>query len=86
MPKKHQYTDARLDDEIRCLWDAVDRLNQLVRQLSLRPPVHDHTDNKQGGELPAAAIASGTIDTARLGSGTADVTKVLHGDSTWAVP
>lgn len=34
----------------------------------------------------ASAITSGTIDTARLGSGTADNTKFLCGDQTWAVP
>ena len=35
---------------------------------------------------PAADIASGTIATARLGSGTADATKYLRGDQTWATP
>ena len=34
----------------------------------------------------ASDIASGTIATARLGSGTADTTKFLRGDSTWATP
>ncbi len=33
--------------------------------------------------IAAADIVSGVIATARLGSGTADSTKVLHGDSTW---
>lgn len=33
--------------------------------------------------LPASAITSGTIDTARLGSGTANAAKYLRGDQTW---
>ncbi len=36
--------------------------------------------------LPATAITSGTIATARLGSGTANSTTYLRGDNTWATP
>lgn len=42
--------------------------------LSAASAVHTHA---------ASDIASGTIDTARLGSGSADATKYLRGDQTW---
>jgi hypothetical protein len=47
---------------------------------------HTHQSAAGGGTLDAAAIAAGTVATARLGSGVADNTKFLRGDSTWQVP
>ncbi len=47
---------------------------------------HAHQTAAGGGTLDAAAVASGTVATARLGSGTADATKFLRGDQTWATP
>lgn len=44
---------------------------------------HDHQSNSKGGTLNAAAIAAGTIATARLGSGTANSGSYLRGDQTW---
>ena len=37
-------------------------------------------------QFAASAITSGTIDTARLGSGTANSSTYLRGDQTWATP
>lgn len=47
---------------------------------------HTHQSAAQGGALDAAAIASGTIATARLGSGTANSSTFLRGDQTYATP
>lgn len=45
---------------------------------------HSHQDSAGGGTLSAAAIASGTVATARLGSGSASSSTFLRGDQTWA--
>jgi hypothetical protein len=45
---------------------------------------HTHQSAGQGGALDAAAIASGTIATPRLGSGAASASTFLRGDQTWA--
>lgn len=47
---------------------------------------HTHTSAAGGGTLTAAAIASGTLGTARLGSGAASAGTYLRGDQAWAVP
>jgi hypothetical protein len=44
---------------------------------------HNHQNAAGGGALDAAALTSGTIGTARLGSGTANSGTFLRGDSTW---
>jgi hypothetical protein len=47
------------------------------------PVAHTHVSSVTGGTLDAAAIASGTMATPRLGSGTADARAVLRGDQTY---
>lgn len=47
---------------------------------------HTHQDAAGGGTLDAAAIAAGTVATARLGSGSATSSTFLRGDQTWAAP
>ena len=44
---------------------------------------HTHQNAAGGGTLDAAAIAAGTVATARLGSGTANSSSYLRGDQTW---
>lgn len=51
---------------------------------SFASATHTHQNAAGGGTLDAAAIAAGTLATARLGSGTADDNAVLRGDSTWS--
>lgn len=43
----------------------------------------NHLNAAGGGTLDAAAITSGTMATARLGSGSATANTLLHGDSSW---
>lgn len=58
--------------------DVILALNNLEER-KLNP-----TSNGSGlTSLNASNLSSGTVGTARLGSGTADVTKVLVGDQTW---
>lgn len=47
---------------------------------------HTHQNAAGGGTLDAAAIAAGTVATARLGSGSATSSTFLRGDQTWATP
>ncbi len=47
-------------------------------------PAHNHQNTAGGGTLDAAAIASGTLATARLGSGAASSSTVLLGNQTWS--
>lgn len=51
---------------------------------SLVNMTHTHQSNAGGGTLDAAAIAAGTMATARLGSGSATSSTFLRGDQTWA--
>jgi len=50
---------------------------------SFASATHTHQNAAGGGTLDAAAIAAGTLGSARLGSGTADDNAFLRGDSTW---
>lgn len=47
---------------------------------------HTHQDAAGGGTLNAAAIAAGTVDTARLGSGSATASTFLAGDQSYKEP
>jgi hypothetical protein len=51
---------------------------------SFENSTHTHQNAAGGGTLDAAAIAAGTVATARLGSGTANASTFLRGDQTWA--
>ena len=51
---------------------------------SFASATHTHQDAAGGGTLDAAAIAAGTVATARLGSGSASSATFLRGDQTWA--
>jgi hypothetical protein len=53
---------------------------------SLVNATHTHQNAAGGGTLDAAAIAAGTVATARLGSGTANTTTFLRGDQSFAQP
>lgn len=53
---------------------------------SLANATHTHQNAAGGGTLDAAAIAAGTMATARLGSGSASSSTFLRGDNTWASP
>ena len=53
---------------------------------SFASATHTHQNSAGGGTLDAAAIAAGTMATARLGSGTADENSVLKGDQTYGDP
>jgi hypothetical protein len=51
---------------------------------SFASATHSHTNAAGGGALDAAAVSTGTVATARLGSGTANSTTFLRGDQTWS--
>ncbi len=80
--------DARLSDARTPTAHAASHQNNGADEISVAglsglladaqtPAAHTH---------PASDIVSGTLATARLGSGTADATKYLRGDQTWATP
>lgn len=57
-----------------------------LAEVSLSDHAHDADYAALSHTHAAADITSGTMDTARLGSGTANNTTFLRGDQTWATP
>ncbi|HKR11656.1 MAG TPA: peptidase G2 autoproteolytic cleavage domain-containing protein [Pyrinomonadaceae bacterium] len=90
VPQAGDYTWAQINKSTSSLADLATRnagdLNAGTLPAARFPATLPAVSGANLTALNASNLTNGTVPTARLGSGTADSTKFLRGDNTWAVP